>query len=173
MDELTQEVYKVLHKFHQAKPKFRGDGDLANVEFFILIGVSAMLDAKNGRLACMRSENKLYSDGEQQVNGMTQEQGITLGDIIKATEMSVSAASKKVSILEKKGLIERNLSKTDRRNVYITLTEKGKDICEREKAKKHAWIEELIKRMGRDDMEQLLILANRAVDIINELVNEQ
>lgn len=174
MNELAREVYKILHRFHQAKLKFRGDGELANVEFFMLISISAMLDTKNGRLLSgekLGTENS--SNGKELVSGKKEEQGVTLGEIIRATDMSMSAASKKVSILEKKGLIERHASKTDRRNVYITLTEKEKVICEQAKAKKRAWIEELVKRMGREDMKQLLVLANRAFEIMDEVVNEQ
>ena len=173
MEELVREVYKILYKLHQIQPKFKGDGDLANVEFFMLIGISAMLDAKNGRLPQCQCTDSPFCNEKQPVKEQTEEQGVTLGEIIKVTGMSMSAASKKVSILEKKGLIERNASKTDRRNVYITLTEKGKTICEREKAKKHEGIGKLVERMGKEDLKQLLELANRALDIMNEVVNEQ
>ncbi len=174
MDELEREVYKILYRFHQAQPKFRGDGDLANVEFFMLIGISAMLDMKNGKLLSGEELENEFSAGEKKpVNRKKEEQGITLGEIIRVTGMSMSAASKKISILEKKELIERHVSKTDRRNVYITLTEKGKVICEQEKKKKCAWIQELVKRMGREDMTQLLVLANRVFEIMDEVINEQ
>lgn len=167
-DEITKEFYKTLHRFHNCKPKFKGDGDLANVEFFMLMGISTMLDAKNGRFACPEFED-LYS-GEESKDG--KEVGITLGEIIKTSEMSVSAASKKISIFEKKGYIKREPSKKDRRNVYITLTRKGKEICEREKAKKHEWTKELISRMGNEDMMELLTLANKAFDIMEDLGKE-
>ena len=78
-----------------------------------------------------------------------------------------------LKFLEIKELIERRVSETDRRNVYITLTEKGKVICEQEKKKKCVWIQELVKRMGREDMTQLLVLANRAFEIMDEVISEQ
>lgn len=164
MDNIIREVFKVLHRFHLGKPKFKGDGSLANVEFFMLMGLEAMLKLKNEEKNNLKQENGMHR---------TDEQGITLGEIIKVTGMSMSAASKKVSILERKGLIERRPSKKDRRNMYIILTEKGKDICAREEAKKHAWVEELIKRMGEEDMKQLLVLANKAFDVMDEMEKEQ
>lgn len=174
MDELAREVYKILYRFHQAQPKFKGDGDLANVEFFILIGISAILDVKNGRLLSGEElETGFCFGGKEPENSKKEEQGITLGEIIRVIGMSMSAASKKISILEKKELIERRVSETDRRNVYITLTEKGKVICEQEKKKKCVWIQELVKRMGREDMTQLLVLANRAFEIMDEVISEQ
>ncbi len=85
----------------------------------------------------------------------------------------MSAASKKITILEKKGLIERHTSETDRRNVYIKLTEKGKEISDRERALKNQWIKKVIERMGIDDTRQMLALMNKMFDIIEEMEKEQ
>lgn len=152
--EIINEFYHTLQRFHNCKPKFKGDGDLANVEFFMLMGLSMLLDLDDCNLE-------------------KDERGVTLGDIIKTSGMSMSAASKKISILEKKGYVKRIPSKTDRRNVYITLTPKGREICEREKAKKRQFIEKLITRMGDEDMRQLLSLSNRAFDIMEKFDKEQ
>lgn len=165
--EIIKEFYRVLHRFHQCKPKFKGDGDLANVEFFMLMGISALLDEKNGRFGYPECCDVTACNPVEKTS--SEEIGITLGEIIKASEMSMSAASKKISIFEKKGYIKRETSKKDRRNVYITLTDKGKEICEKEKAKKHLWAVELISRMGDEDMTTLLKLANRVFDIMDEM----
>lgn len=151
MEKLIEDFYKVLHRFHACRPKLEGHGDLTNVEFFMLVGISHMIEEKK------QGEDKLWQEG------------ITLGEIIKPIEMSMSAASKKISILEKKGLIERRNSTEDRRNVYITLTEKGKEICEREREKKREWMVEMIKRMGTDNTEKLIELLNRIFDIMEDL----
>lgn len=152
-NELSNEFYRTLQRFHNCKPKFKGNGDLANVEFFMLMGLSMLLDMEE----CKEKEEK----------------GVTLGEVMKTSGMSVSAASKKISILEKKGYVERRPSRTDRRNIYITLTEKGKEICEKEKEKKRCFIEKLISRMGDEDMGQLLALSNRAFDIMENIDHEQ
>lgn len=149
-NKLTNEFYRTLQRFHNCKPKFKGNGDLANVEFFMLMGLSMLLDMKE-----------------------CEEKGVTLGEIMKTSGMSVSAASKKISILEKKGYVERRPSKTDRRNIYISLTSKGKLICQKEKEKKRLFIEQLIAQMGDEDMGQLLALSNRAFDILENIDQEQ
>ncbi|MDE6625071.1 MAG: MarR family transcriptional regulator [Lachnospiraceae bacterium] len=164
MSETAKKVYMVLNRFHQSQRALRGDGGLPNVEFFILSGIAMMLDAKSGKKCCVQVLPKA---------DVSEEVGITLGEIIKVTGMSMSAASKKISILEKKGLVQRNHSKTDRRNVYITLTKKGREICESDRAEKHAIIEEIIRRMGEEDMDRLLTLANSVFDIVNEIADEQ
>lgn len=157
MDKIIEEFFKVLHRFHQCRPKFKGTGDLANVEFFILAGIS-----------CMIHEKEKNEIANQEVD-----KGITIGDFIKNTDISMSAASKKISILEKKGLIERKTSKHDRRNVYITLTEEGEKICEKERASKHMWMAKLMEKMGEEDATQLIVLLNKLFDSVAELEKEQ
>lgn len=175
MDDITREFYKMIYRSHSCRPQFKGNGDLTNVEFFMLLGISVMVDAKNGNLCYPVNKEELTgisSQAETDKLKQGEEQGITLGEIIKATEMSMSAASKKVSTLEKKGLIQRRQSKADRRNVYITITEKGREICAREREQKHMWLEEIIRRVGKEEMEQLIKLANRVFDVIGEMKEE-
>lgn len=93
--------------------------------------------------------------------------------LVDVSHTTMSAASKKISILEKKGLISRRNSETDRRNVYITLTDQGKMICKQEKERKHAWMEHVIERMGEEDMLQLVMLSNRMLDIMEELETQE
>lgn len=162
MEKIIEGFYKTLHRFHTCRPKLEGHGDLTNVEFFMLLGISDMIDK---RAADMRV---LLQDG-----GHCCSNGITLGEIIKPIGMSMSAASKKISILEKKGLLERKNSTEDRRNVYITLTEKGKEICVREKREKREKMVEIIQRMGTEDARQLIELLNRMLDIMEDLDREE
>ena len=69
-------------------------------------------------------------------------------------------------------MIERRTSKTDRRNSYITLSEKGKAICEKERKRKNDWLLKVISQMGEEDMEQLITLSNRMFDIMETLEAE-
>lgn len=162
MEKIIEGFYKVLHRFHTCRPKLERHGDLTNVEFFMLLGISNMLERKNKQ----QSDNR---NAEQTVR----QEGITLGEIIKPIGMSMSAASKKISILEKKGLIERKNSIEDRRNVYITLTRKGKEICVRDKKQKQEWMMEIIRRMGTEDSKKLIELLNTLLDIMEELEKEE
>lgn len=166
---LSREIMHVMHRIHQSKSKMKGNGDLANVEFFMLIGLSAMLDAKY-KTGC-EEINKMFVDIEEE--DVEDIRGVTLGEIIKVSDMTMSAASKKITIFEKKGYIKRETSKKDRRKVYITLTQKGEEICQREKEQKAFLMKELIHRMGEEDMERLLELSNKVFDIIEDIDKEQ
>ena len=57
----------------------------------------------------------------------------------------------------------------DRRNVYIILTEKGKEICVREKEKKRIRMTEIINHMGIKDAEKMIELLNQMFDIMEKL----
>lgn len=174
LNVIAKEVYRVLHRFHCRTPKFNMDGDLSNVEFFLLIGIAALLDAQTGKFAFLDGvDGGRLADSAAPAVSDSDEVGITIGEINKIMETSTSAVSKKITILEKKGLVRRTPSKTDRRNVYITLTDKGREICEKEKEKKHSYLKEIIRRMGKEDMEQMLELANRAFDILDEIEREE
>ena len=169
-DGIVKEVYQVLHRFHCMTTKLNMYGDLSNVEFFLLMGIAALLDAQSGKCAFLgNGDMGVAASGTDDAKGL----GITIGEINKIMGTSTSAVSKKVTILENKGLVTRTTSQTDRRNVYITLTDKGKEICEREKEKKHSYLQEVIRRMGEENMEQMLRLANRAFDISDEIEKEE
>lgn len=145
-EALLKEFYQITHRLHQCQPIFKKHGELSNVEFFILIQI--------GRLQEERKD------------------GITLRELIGCTEMTMSAASKKVSILEKKGLVKREPSKLDKRNISITLTPSGEKLCHDEKKKKDEWMMEILSRMGETDVRQMFDLYNKMIDIIEEIEKE-
>lgn len=147
MQEVIDCLFQMLHRSHLHQPCFQKHGDLANVEFFILLGIAVMLEDRK--------------------------ESVTLSDIVEVTGMTMSAASKKVSILESKGLIKRNASTQDKRKMCITLTEKGKEICDSERKEKHAWISEVISRMGIEDTKLMLTLLNKMFDIIEDIERER
>lgn len=145
-ESVLAEFFKLLHRLHQCRPCFKKHGELANVEFYILMELSLLSELNGGE--------------------------ITLGDIIKRTDMTMSAASKKITILEKKGLVTREPSAKDRRNINIKLTSKGEALCEDEKEKKRAWMSEVLDRMGEEDARQLFRLVNKMLDTIEEIETE-
>lgn len=147
MEQLVNYLFQTIHRSHVQKLCFEQRGDLTNVEFFILLAVALMLECEKD--------------------------GVTLSDIVEVTNMSMSAASKKISILEKKGLLIRCISDKDKRKAMITLTENGKLLCENERKKKREWITEVISRMGVEETKQMLTLMNKMFDIMKEMEQEK
>ena len=147
MEQLVDYLFQTIHRSHIQKPCFEQHGDLTNVEFFILLGIALMLE--------------------------DEKEGVTLSEIIEVTNMSMSAASKKVSILEKKGLLIRCVAQKDKRKAMIFLTEKGKSLCENERMKKREWIKEVISRMGIEDTKRMLELMNKMFDVMKDMEQEK
>lgn len=139
-DSVVKEFYRLLHRIHQCRPNISKQSELSNVEFFMLMEISLLKE--HGR------------------------EEITLGDIIECTDMTMSAASKKISILEKKGYVIRKASSKDKRNINIMLTESGEKICEDEKRKKHEWVTKILSEMGEEDSRKMFELVNKLFDII-------
>lgn len=146
MEKIVVELFNLLHRVHRCRVKFQKQGDMANVEYFILVAVAVVTQRRP--------------------------EGVTMKELADMSHTTMSAASKKIRILEEKGLIERRTSKTDRRNSYITLSEKGKAICEKERRRKNDWLLKVISQMGEEDMEQLITLSNRMFDIMEMLEAE-
>ena len=146
MEKIVVKLFNLLHRVHRCRVKFQKQGDMANVEYFILVAVAVVTQRRP--------------------------EGVTMKELADMSHTTMSAASKKIRILEEKGLIERRTSKTDRRNSYITLSEKGKAICEKERKRKNDWLLKEISRMGEDDMEQLITLSNRMFDIMETIETE-
>ena len=55
---------------------------------------------------------------------------VTAGTIVERTGMTPSHASKTISLIEKKEMVTRHLGRQDKRQIYFTLTEKGKNCLE-------------------------------------------
>lgn len=146
MEKIVVELFNLLHRVHCCRVKFQKQGDMANVEYFILVAVAVVTQRRP--------------------------EGVTMKELAEMSHTTMSAASKKIRILEEKGLIERRTSKTDRRNSYITLSENGKAICEKERRRKNDWLLKVISQMGEEDMEQLITLSNRMFDIMETLEAE-
>lgn len=141
-DSVVKEFYRLLHRIHQCRPNISKQSELSNVEFFMLMEISLLKE--HGR------------------------EEITLGDIIECTDMTMSAASKKISILEKKGYVIRKASSKDKRNINIMLTESGEKICEDEKRKKHEWVTKILSEMGEEDSRKMFELVDKLFDIIEK-----
>src|SRR5580765_7824458 len=65
---------------------------------------------------------------------------ITVGGLAAEERVSTAAMSKRVSRLERDGLVARTPSETDRRRVGLTLTEDGQRTLRRVRSRRTAWL---------------------------------
>jgi DNA-binding MarR family transcriptional regulator len=66
--------------------------------------------------------------------------GVTVGELATDDRVSTAAMSKRVSRLERDGLVARTPSETDRRRVGLTLTEDGQRTLRRVRSRRTAWL---------------------------------
>ncbi len=78
------------------------------------------------------------------------------------------ATSRMLTVLEKKGYVEKTSDERDRRIYYLELTKKGNEILEREKSLFHDLINRISLRLGDEEIEQILQALTRLNDILEE-----
>ncbi|HKU57070.1 MAG TPA: MarR family transcriptional regulator [Gaiellaceae bacterium] len=66
--------------------------------------------------------------------------GITVGELATSERVSTAAMSKRVSRLERDGLVARTQSESDRRRVGLTLTDDGQRTLRRVRSRRTAWL---------------------------------
>ena len=66
--------------------------------------------------------------------------GVTVGELAAEERVSTAAMSKRVSRLERDGLVARTKSETDRRRVGLTLTDEGQRTLRRVRSRRTAWL---------------------------------
>lgn len=66
--------------------------------------------------------------------------GITVGELAAEERVSTAAMSKRVSRLQRDGLVARTQSDTDRRCIGLTLTEDGQRTLRRVRSRRTAWL---------------------------------
>jgi DNA-binding MarR family transcriptional regulator len=66
--------------------------------------------------------------------------GVTVGELAANERVSTAAMSKRVSRLERDGLVARTKSESDRRRTGLTLTDDGQRTLRRVRSRRTAWL---------------------------------
>lgn len=94
--------------------------------------------------------------------------GVKTSDIGKCLFMKKPATSKMLNNLEDKGYINRFSNKKDRRVTYVDLTEKGVELLEKHHEQMIDYTNQIIEKMGEEDVEELIRLLNKLSDVIED-----
>lgn len=78
--------------------------------------------------------------------------GVTVGELASEERVSTAAMSKRVSRLERDGLVTRTQSDSDRRCVGLTLTDEGQRTLRRVRSRRTAWLASRLGTLSRDDL---------------------
>ena len=78
--------------------------------------------------------------------------GVTVGDLAADDKVSTAAMSKRVSRLERDGLVARTPSEADRRRIGLTLTDEGQRTLRRVRSRRTAWLATRLNALTTDEL---------------------
>src|SRR5438067_5923875 len=95
--------------------------------------------------------------------------GVTVGELAAEERVSTAAMSKRVSRLERDGLVTRTPSDSDRRCVGLTLTDDGQRTLRRVRSRRTAWLASRLGTLSRDELARV----GAAVDALSHLLADE
>lgn len=95
-------------------------------------------------------------------------EGVTISTLSERLEITKSAVSQMINVLEDKGYVERITTKNDRRIVYVRLTEVGEQSLEKSLQSLLVSLNQVFEKMGEKDTETLLGLLNKLYIIVSD-----
>jgi len=94
--------------------------------------------------------------------------GVTVGELATGERVSTAAMSKRVSRLERDGLVTRTKSETDRRRVGLTLTEDGQRTLRRVRSRRTAWLASRLSSLSPDELDAVGAAAEPLARLLEE-----
>lgn len=98
------------------------------------------------------------------------EAGVSVTHVTELMKCSMPGVSRTLKKLEEKGYIERGIDKKDRRNTYVTITQAGKDEVDKLENILQDFGDDIIEKMGKEDVEQLIDLLDKLYVITEEKI---
>lgn len=137
----AEKIYEIMEKFRRNMMNKKMSGEIPRSEFKLL------------KVIKMNS---------------TEREGVTISSLSDHLEISKSAVSQMINLLEDEGYIERVFTKNDRRLVYVRLTDGGEKYIAQRYQEFLESMTEIFNRMGEKDTEELLRLLEKLYDIVTE-----
>ena len=95
--------------------------------------------------------------------------GVTVGELAAEERVSTAAMSKRVSRLERDGLVTRTQEEADRRRVGLTLTDEGQRTLRRVRSRRTAWLASRLDTLSPDE----LAAVSAALDALGHLLADE
>jgi DNA-binding MarR family transcriptional regulator len=129
------------------------------------------------RLVVMRLARRLrqqapeaLSPSQLSVLSTLESQGpLTPTELAAAERVKPPTITRVTGILEEAGLVRRKSDPGDRRSSRVELTARGRELIERDRRRKTAYLAKQIAKLSEEEVRAL----NRAVELIERMVKEQ
>lgn len=143
--DLTNQLLEAMGKLKRQKVLFPAASGVPHGEFFLLHHI------------------EIYTRKHPE------EPGIKISGLSAKTGMSMPAVSQMLNSIEEKGLVERCMTKSDRRVVYVRLTDQGKQLMESSMTDFTELMGRIVEQFGEENTATLIDLFNRLNDVIAEI----
>jgi DNA-binding MarR family transcriptional regulator len=94
--------------------------------------------------------------------------GVTVGELAAGERVSTAAMSKRVSRLERDGLVTRTKSEADRRRVGLTLSEDGQRTLRRVRSRRTAWLASRLSSLSPSELDAVGAAAEPLARLLEE-----
>ncbi|WP_130012752.1 MarR family winged helix-turn-helix transcriptional regulator [Serinicoccus sediminis] len=127
------------------------------------------------RIACMRVARRVRFDADNTIAPhhfsvlvRLHEQPRTLGELAAIEQVSAPSMSRSVGQLADQGYVVRSPDPDDGRLVRLSLTAEGREVVEREREHRDAWMAARLEGLSEDDR----ALLRRASDLLEQILEE-
>ena len=80
---------------------------------------------------------------------------MTPGELAEHEKVQPPSMTRVIAVLEERGLVRREPHATDRRQVILTATENGKDLVQRVRRRRVAWLAQRLQELNPDERQIL------------------
>ena len=136
INDKFEELFKAMHQFHKLRL-----GDI-------------MPDISGAAFWTMRNIMDKGEDGK-----------ITISELAKKTRVLPSAISRTLKRLEEKGYVERTVNKNDRRNTYVEITDRGREVAQKVREIMRDYGEAVLSKFDEEELSMLISYLNNIYDI--------
>lgn len=136
INDKFEELFKAMHQFHKLR---LGDimPDISGTDFWT-----------------MRNIMDKGEDGK-----------ITISELAKKTRVLPSAISRTLKRLEEKGYVERTVNKNDRRNTYVEITDRGREVAQEVREIMRDYGEAVLSKLDEEELSMFISYLNNIYDI--------
>lgn len=101
------------------------------------------------------------------LNDISSNKKVLLSTLRQRIKLAPSTVTPIITLLEEKGLIERDIDKEDRRNIYICISPKGEEYTKKVEKFIKDEMNEYIEYIGEEDTKELIRLISKTINFFN------
>lgn len=138
--------------------------------------IEALNNLKKDRFDFMYHHIDDLSNNERMIlfiiHNLSKKDKISLSTIRDKIKLAPSTITPIITSLEKRGLIERKIDESDRRNIFVLLSNDGKKLTKRVDNELKAHLNEYIQYMGDTDILKLIYLIDKTNEFFKKKKGE-